>query len=275
MNMSARTLHLILLMIGISLGVIVSAQGEAPAPFFKKDVAKCFYCADDAKVQSGPKKNDSGQINSRKDQTRNLEQPLAGVDPKSPLPFQELVRAYEQGDMGETYRAAKEWVQYQDRILKRTSDLAALVVKAKKEVESETQMTTLEDSPSPSSDSVSNVRLAFFFDISNPKTEEAANHVQDFYRVTLADPSVEVYGIPAFSNSIEELKTFKRELGLNFPMQYNQKMENEFEASSAPMILAFRDNNATPCRLEGSITTESISDLINRCSVKQSVGRPK
>jgi hypothetical protein len=176
--------------------------------------------------------------------------------------------------MGETYKAAKEWVQYQDRILKRTSDLAALVVKAKKEVESESQMTSLED-VTQAEEITSSVRLAFFFDVANPKAEEAASNVQAFYRVTLADPSIEVFGIPAFSNSIEDLKTFKQELGLNFPIQYNQKMENQFEVSASPMILAFKDNNSAPCRLEGAITTDSISDLINRCNLKQSVGRHK
>ncbi len=264
--MDNKTLHIILLMIGISLGVIVSAQGEAPAPFFKKNVAKCFYCDDDVAVQRGFENNTSTQTEKSQAKQPVVTEAIPGIDPKSPLPFQKLVKAYESGDITNTYSAAKEWVQYQDRILKRTSDLAALVTKAKKEVEAESEMIDMEQSVTALYENQSNIRLAFFFDITNPKTEQAAEAVQNFYKETLANPAIEVFGIPAFGNSISELKTFKNEIGINFPIQYNQKMENEFEANSNPMVLAFRNNQSSPCRLEGSISPESISSLITQCN---------
>jgi len=263
--MNTRTIHLILLLIGVGLGVAISAYGEAPAPFFKKNVAKCFYCPEDAEIEAGFETiSHSKQTNDQSD-TKEA-QPIVGVDPKSPIPFQKLVKAYESGDVNETYRAARAWVEYQDRILKRTSDLAAMVSKAKKEVESEAQMTASEVSPektNPESSSV--IRLAFLFDTNNPRTELAAEGVQQYYRSTLADSTIEVFGVPSFQNPLEDLRIFKQSIGINFPVQYNRTMENEFEANGSPMILAFKDNLKQPCRLEGSITSETIQQLVDQC----------
>lgn len=263
--MDQKTLHIILLVIGISLGAIVSAYGEAPAPFFKKNVAKCFYCAEEASIEEGLKTSEKKEpIGTKKEDSNN--QALVGVDPKSPLPFQELVKAYESGNVSETYKAARAWVQYQDRILKRTSDLAALVSKAKQEVEAEA-MLVASDMPIQNKTAAPNssVKLAFFFDSTNPSTENAAISVQDFYQTTLADPTIEVFGVPSFENSVDELRTLKTTTELSFPVQYNRELENEFDATGQPMLLAFVEGSKEPCRLEGSITPESIQQLVSEC----------
>lgn len=263
--MDKKTLHIILFVIGISLGAIVSAYGEAPAPFFKKNVAKCFYCAEEAAIEDGLKPT-NGAEPQKTAALAELKQPVMGVDPKSPMPFQELVRAYESGNVSETYKAARAWVQYQDRILKRTSDLAALVSKAKQEVESEAQLTLSELAPeSPQPKTAGTLKLAFFFNTTNPSTESAAISVQDFYQNTLADPSIEIFGVPSFENSVEELREFKVNTDISFPVQYNRDLENEFDATSEPMLLAFINNKKEPCRLEGSITAESIHKLVSKC----------
>jgi hypothetical protein len=268
--MDQKTLHIILLVIGISLGAIVSAYGEAPAPFFKKNVAKCFYCADEATIEDGLKTSDKNEITKAQNNTTQVA--LVGVDPKSPLPFQELVKAYESGNVNDTYKAAKAWVQYQDRILKRTSDLAALVNKAKQEVEAEAMLVSTEiDSQQLAPPSLGNtsLKLAFFFDTTNPSTEAAAINVQDYYQTTLADPTIEVFGIPAFINSVEDLRAFKSNTEISFPVQYNRDLENEFDATGQPLLLAFIEGKKEPCRLEGSITPESIGKLVSDCKFSQ------
>jgi len=261
--MDNRTFHLILFVIGISLGAIVSAYGEAPAPFFKKNVAKCFYCAEAAEIEK-PIMDVSDQ-NKKPTDEKPAELP-PGLDPKSPLPFQQLVRAYESGNVGETYKAAKAWVQYQDRILKRTSDLAAVVNKAKQEVEADAKMNSSEIIPVANIQNNSvTIKLAFFFDTTNPITENAAQMVQDFYKATLADPSIELFGVPAFENSVDELREFKTNNGISFPVQYNRQLENQFEATGSPMLLAFAEGAKEPCRLEGSITIEAVEELVSQC----------
>jgi hypothetical protein len=271
--MDSKTIHLILLLLGVGLGVAISAHGEAPAPFFKKNVAKCFYCPEDAEIESGFETSSNVKESDEKSATTNI-QPIVGVDPKSPIPFQKLVKAYESGDVNETYRAARAWVEYQDRIMKRTSDLAAMVTKAKKEVESEALMMASEVTPeSAKKEESSVIRLAFLFNTKNPQTESAAESVQQYYRSTLADSTIEVFGVPSFDNQLEDLKMFKQAIGINFPVQYNRTMENEYEANGTPMVLAFKDNQKQPCKLEGSITSESIQSLVDQCRTSTSTLR--
>ncbi len=275
--MKSRFIHIVLLLVGVSLGVVLSAYGDTPAPFFKRDIAKCFYCDESAEIKSGLTIGEGAKAGLKRD-VNNLNSveaapQIVGLDPKSPIPFQTLVKAYEAGNVNATYKAAKAWVQYQDRILKRTSDLAALVKKAKKEVEAEE---VLEEANIPEvgpvNPSSKSIRLVFFFDSSSAASESAARELQSYYEETLADPTIEVMGVPSSDNSVEDLKTFKLGNSFSFPLQFNRELENEFEVESYPLVLGLQEGSREACRLEGSITTETLARLVDSCRAQPSTG---
>lgn len=277
--MTQRFMHIVLLLAGVSLGVVLSAYGDTPAPFFKRDIAKCFYCDESAEVKAGLSIGEGAKASLRRNSeisnTSEVLPQITGLDPKAPIPFQNLVKTYEAGNVNATYKAAKAWVQYQDKILKRTSELAALVKKAKKEVEAEA---ALEESTVPEVEPIIQaskpIRLVFFFDSASATSEAAARELQAYYEETLADPTIEVIGVPSSENSVEDLKTFKLGNNFSFPLQFNKELENEFEIESYPLVLGLQEGSREACRLEGSITTESLNRLVESCrTVAQTAGR--
>lgn len=292
MNFRERFIGTILVILGLGLGFAIDAMGEVPGTFFKKNLAKCFYCdASDAikpgfsvdtpqvqnaralmKIEESKAGINSNDLNSDR---------VIGVDEKAPLAFKELVRAYETGNTESAFKAAKSWVKYQDKILKRTTDIETLVRKARLELSSVTEKDPEQESndyllkltKGETSERENPLKLYFFFGSGSAASEMAASQMEEFYKSSIANPDIQFEAIADGEISIEELRDFKNSLSVTFPIKFDEELATQLEVAQLPAIVAIKGAGVPPCRYQGSIESYKIEEFVEICKTQTGMGQ--
>jgi len=290
MNFREKVLGTIFIILGLTLGLTLSARGDSPGQFFTKNLATCFYCNGENSINSGLKIETPNMENVRarlgtapikgeenEGNEGNKEQKIEGLDEKAPEPFKDLMKAYESGNMDSAYSKAKRWVKYQDKVLKRTSDLSALVKKARLEVDAEEEiekdLKAQEESNSGSSIEASlnktlenaayPLRLYFFFDAKSASSIQGIAEIQLLNEKTISRNDIEIIGIADGEVSIEDLAELKSSTKITFPVRFDHELANAFEISKLPSLVAIDNYDPKPIFYRGPLAIEQIWDFID------------